>query len=339
MEYSPKLSVVVSAYNAELYIKESIDSILNQTFSDFELLIYNDGSVDFTAEIIRNFNDKRIILTDSKVNKGVVYWSNVGLKQARGKYILRFDADDINKIERFQKQWDFMESNPEIGASSSQLEIMGTGELVSKPILDKDIRWWFFKGCPLIQGAVIIRKSVLEEFDLKYNESFKSAEDLELWIQLAKVTKLANLNEPLFEYRVHELQESTANINRQDFYRDMSLKAFFSWLGIDNQEKDLVFARNLFEGLIPFSSNNMIKINRFFLSLKSSNAIGFFGENEILDKRWHYLRKGINNLTDYSPYLFFHIGPLELFKALDNSLVNFSMFVAKSMIFWKTRKV
>jgi glycosyltransferase involved in cell wall biosynthesis len=333
----PKLSVVISAYNAELYIKECMDSILNQSFNDFELLIFNDGSLDSTSEIISSYKDHRIKLTDSKINKGVVYWANVGLRMAKGKYILRFDADDINYIDRFQKQWDYMESNPEIGVSSSFIEMLYSNEIILKPIHDIDMRWWLFRGTPLVQGSVIIRTSVLKKNNIFYDEEYKSAEDAELWFQLAKVTRMGNIAEPLFKYRSHDYQESTANIQRQNFYRDKSLYSFFEWLGLPNRENNLIFANNLFSDLLPYTSENTIKVNNFFRALKTPNALSFFGHAEIKKKQIEIINRFVTNLLDFHPRLLL-LNPFVLFSALESSLFKISVFYLKCILFWKTRE-
>ena len=105
----PKISVVMPAYNAEKYIGEAIESILNQTFKDFEFIIINDGSVDHTKEIIREYNDPRIVLLENDKNRGIVLSLNKGLDAATGKYIARMDADDIATKDRLEKQLEFLQ--------------------------------------------------------------------------------------------------------------------------------------------------------------------------------------------------------------------------------------
>ena len=107
----PKISVVMPAYNAEKYIGESIDSILNQTYGDFEFIIINDGSRDSTKEIILSYSDNRIVYLENEINSGIVVTLNKGLKYATGEYIARMDADDIAVAERLEKQIEFMEKN------------------------------------------------------------------------------------------------------------------------------------------------------------------------------------------------------------------------------------
>ena len=116
----PKISVVMPAYNAEKYIGEAIESILNQTFKDFEFIIINDGSVDHTKEIIREYNDPRIVLLENDKNRGIVLSLNKGLDAATGKYIARMDADDIALKNRFERQVEYLDEHKDIG-------VLGTG--------------------------------------------------------------------------------------------------------------------------------------------------------------------------------------------------------------------
>jgi glycosyltransferase involved in cell wall biosynthesis len=333
----PKVSIVLAAYNAEAHLKECIDSILCQSFSDFELLIYNDGSADRTKEIIESYKDNRIKATHLIENKGVVYCSNLGIKDALGEYIAKTDADDVSLLDRLKLQVAFLDKNPHIGLLGAQLKILGTNEIIQKPIEDEDIRWWFFKGCPVPQPTAIFRSSVVKEHNLYYDSDFKSAEDIEYWIQLAKVTNLSNLAVPTLAYRVHQSQESTANIKRQDFYRDKSLNSFFDWLGIESGEISLTFANHLFSDLIDYTSLNTIKVNRFFESLNSKNAISFFGKADIKKKQIEILNRFLSNLLDFHPRLFL-INPFIVFKSVNASPIQFSILYFKCLLFWKTRK-
>jgi glycosyltransferase involved in cell wall biosynthesis len=333
----PVVSVIMNAYNAEKYIAESIQSILNQTFKNFEFLIYNDGSSDGTQFVIDGFNDSRIKVTSLKENKGVVYCKNMGLKEARGKYIAQMDADDISLPDRLKLQVEYLEKHTDVGLLGAQLKILGSNEVNNKPLHDTDIRWWFFKGCPVPQPTAMIRASVIKKHKLYYDAEFKSAEDIEYWIQLAKVTKMANLPVPTLEYRVHEAQESTAHIQRQNFYRDKSLKSFFEWLVIENKDSDLLYTNNLFSDLLPYGAENLIKLNDFFKSLDSKNAISFFGKIEIEKIRIKFLNRFITNLLDFNPHLLF-INQYYLFRALNSSFLNYAVFWVKCLLFWKTRK-
>ena len=158
----PKVTVLMPAYNAANYIGEAIDSVLQQSFDDFELLIINDGSTDNTTQVIRSYNDTRIILIDHHVNHGIAAALNTGLSKAGGKYIARFDADDICSPERLQEQVSFLDNHPDYVLTGSDAEyISENGEHLfyfkcfshnNEQLLHK-----IYSQCPFIHSSVMYR--------------------------------------------------------------------------------------------------------------------------------------------------------------------------------------
>jgi glycosyltransferase involved in cell wall biosynthesis len=126
----PKISVIMSAYNAEKYIRQAIGSILSQTMGDFEFFIVNDASTDSTAEIISSFNDRRIIRIENKINKGIAASANACMDAAKGEYIARMDADDISMPQRFKRQADFLDNNPETSMCGSWIKTFGPIKII-----------------------------------------------------------------------------------------------------------------------------------------------------------------------------------------------------------------
>jgi glycosyltransferase involved in cell wall biosynthesis len=203
MENTPRVSVLMSAYNAEKYIAEAINSILNQTFSDFEFIIVNDGSTDATAEIVRSYTDPRIVFVDNKENQRLVAALNQGMDMCRGEYVARMDADDVSLPERFEKQVRFLDANPEIGILGTNYRIFGASSGTSKQkenIGCIDI----LKGWSIWQPTAMLRKSVFDKYNLRYSLEFTVSEDYELWSRAARYTKRANLPEVLLRYRWHD---------------------------------------------------------------------------------------------------------------------------------------
>ena len=162
----PLISVIMPAYNEEKYIAEAINSILTQTFSDFELLIIDDGSKDDTVKIVNTIDDTRVRLISLHENKGNRYAANIGLKEAKGKYIVRQDADDISYDYRLQKQFDFMESNPDVGLSGGGLKIFGDAEGEQYfPTSEDEINVSFLFGNVVSQPTSIMRKDVITKYN------------------------------------------------------------------------------------------------------------------------------------------------------------------------------
>lgn len=188
-------------YNADAYLAESIQSILNQTLVDFELIIIDDGSTDNTTQIVRSFSDIRIVLLRNEHD--FIGSLNLGIKQAKGKYIARMDADDAMLPNRLQVQYDFMEQNQTIDVCGSWAEIFGDGDgLLRTPIEHKQIVAIMLLYNPMIHPSVIMRRSVLKYLRKPYKRDYPAAEDYKLWIDLAgKGARFANIPQVLLRYR------------------------------------------------------------------------------------------------------------------------------------------
>lgn len=215
----PTVTCVMPAYNAEKYITEAIESILNQTYKDFEFIIIDDGSSDNTPNIIEKYanTDERIVYLANEENKGVSYTRNRGLAAAKGKYIAVMDADDIAHKERFQKQVEYMEQNEDIGvlgaAYFSFAENKDDGKDIIMPAEDKEIKLYALHSSPIANPTAMIRKSVIDENNFRYDEEYDGAEDYEFWQRMTKITKFHNLSEVLMRCRQAEKDEKAYSAN------------------------------------------------------------------------------------------------------------------------------
>ena len=207
-----KVSVLLPVYNAASTLKESINSVIEQTFSDWELIVINDGSIDNTEEIIKSYSDSRIKYVKNETNKGLIYTLNRGISLAKGKYIARMDADDICYFERFEKQVAFMDNNPDVIICGTQIEYFGTKSSNYKklifPLKDMQLKEMLATSTCFAHPSVMIKKSVLDDSGILYNMNYKNAEDYGLWVDLASYGKYANLKEVLLRYRVSDTQIS-----------------------------------------------------------------------------------------------------------------------------------
>lgn len=204
----PKITVLMPVYNCELYIRESIDSILNQTFDDFELLIIDDASTDKTVDIIKAYNDFRIQLIEKPQNSGYTNSLNYGLSIAKGEYIARMDGDDISLRERFAKQVSFLDANPDVVLCGTIISIIGTNKIVSLPESHEDIKLLLLKSNCIAHPSVMFRNQKAKDFSILYDIYKEPAEDYDLWVRLLAIGKLYNLQEVLVNYRVHNFQVS-----------------------------------------------------------------------------------------------------------------------------------
>lgn len=207
MKKNPLVSVITPAYNAEKYIGDTIESILNQTFKDFEFIILNDKSTDNTLKIIQEYakKDSRIIVIDNEKNLGIAGNRNKGIKKAKGKYIIWQDADDISLPERIEKQYRFMEKNPKVGILGGFLEMFDDSGIVGLrkyDAHDKSLREKIFLYSPVAQPASIIRKKIFGEVG-DYNLKYPPAEDIDMSFRIGMSYKFANLQEIVIRYREH----------------------------------------------------------------------------------------------------------------------------------------
>ena len=197
----PKVSVLMPVYNTkEEYLREAIESILSQTFTDFEFLILNDGSTDENVEkVIFSYRDDRIRYF-TKSNTGVADTLNFGLRKAQAEYIARMDSDDISLPERFAKQVEFLETHKDISVLGTSFEIFPDIRVIRHP---KDLRYVdLIKGCQIGHPTIMFRRIDFEKYNLEYNLEYK-CEDYELWSRAIRYLKFANLDEVLLYYRWH----------------------------------------------------------------------------------------------------------------------------------------
>ena len=211
VDLHPTVSVLMCVYNGEKYLKEAIDSILLQTYTDFELVIINDGSTDSSEDIILLYNDNRIKYFKNETNIRLQASLNKGLEKCSGRLIARMDADDISLPTRFQKQVDFFESHPEIGVlGTGFVFIEGNGtqlESVKYPASSSAIQWSLFFTCPIVHPSTMMRREVVDMVG-GYNEQLKHAEDYDLWCRLCFLTKFSNLENTLLKLRKHDSNAS-----------------------------------------------------------------------------------------------------------------------------------
>ncbi|MBS3026840.1 MAG: glycosyltransferase [Dolichospermum sp. DET50] len=202
-----KVTVLMAVYNGESYLRETIDSILTQSFQYFEFLIINDGSTDRTQEIILSYDDPRICLVNNDHNIGLTKSLNKGLKLAQGQFVARQDADDISAPERLAKQVNFLESNPDVALVGTWYkEIDAQGNLICKSQLPGDciqIRWDILFYCPFVHSAVMFRKYTIAEQIGFYDEAYLYAQDYDLWWRISCRLQVANLNEYLMRLRIN----------------------------------------------------------------------------------------------------------------------------------------
>jgi glycosyltransferase involved in cell wall biosynthesis len=267
MNNYPLVSVVIPVYNAQKYLHETIESVLVQTHTNFELILVNDGSTDNSEKIIRQFQkkDNRIILKNSK-NLGIASALNNAIQISKGKYIARLDADDISLPHRIKKQVKFMEANPSIDVCGSWVEIFGEYDnnfIWKFPINDKQLKTRLLFSVPFAHPSVMMRQKLIKKFDLKYNLEYPTVVDYKFWLDVSKHAKFATIPEVLIKYRY--IKTSISRVADRDFTKRyvMTKKVFSELLenlNIKNTED---------ENLLHFTIGYNVRIDKAKINLKN----------------------------------------------------------------------
>ena len=209
------VSVILPVFNAQKTVKESIQSIIDQTYKDWELLVINDGSTDNTKSEVLSFRDSRIKYIENPENKKLIYTLNYGLELANGEYIARMDADDISLPTRFEKQVSYMNKHPECVVCGTLIQRFKDKKNIGKPIgvIGDDVRLkeYLFRDACFMHPTVLFRADVVKKNKLKYDINYLHAEDYKFWIDMSDYGEFHNLNEPLLKYRLSDGQISQIN--------------------------------------------------------------------------------------------------------------------------------
>tara|TARA_B100001287_G_scaffold72444_1_gene60079 strand:- start:11039 stop:12055 length:1017 start_codon:yes stop_codon:yes gene_type:complete len=239
MGNNPLCSVVMSVYNGSEFLSDAIESILQQTYKNFEFIIINDASTDNSLEIIKSYNDHRIVLIENKKNIFLAASLNKGIKASQGKYIIRMDADDISMPNRISKQVQYMENNPDIGICGTCSEIIGFNPGYSKYSAENHIiKYKLLYECHLLHPTIIIRSDIIEKHQLYYNESYRKNQDYELFVRAIDKTNYGNILDYLLKYR-----QTEHNIKREVHDQNQNVieiqKKLFRKLGLEISEEEI----------------------------------------------------------------------------------------------------
>lgn len=273
----PKVSVIMPAYNAEKYIAEAIDSILAQTYTDYEFIILNDCSTDRTEEIILSFKDSRIVYLKNEENMGVAKTLNRGLSVARGEYIARMDADDISLPERFEKQVAWLDAHPQIGVLGSNVEIFDENGTVATGWSSTDpdqMKIDLFFSCGLAHPGVMMRRGVVQK---GYDPEYNGLEDYELWCRVAEEHGVTTLHDVLLRYRIHSSQV-TKNPSAQYLQRMRRLKKRqLQSLGVDPSCREAEAYYRFCRGDTPETAEQVMALNSFFeMAIEANEKSGYY---------------------------------------------------------------
>ncbi|MDP3557264.1 MAG: glycosyltransferase family 2 protein [Bacteroidota bacterium] len=270
----PAVSVVMSVYNGGNYLQEAIESILKQRFIDFEFIIINDGSTDASENIIKLFNDGRIVYVNNESNIGLIDSLNKGLKIAKGKYIARMDADDIALDDRLELQVQkFIENPKAIVVGSDYYLLSGTKLSYIKNTNDSDYNKAVLFFSPCFCHPTVMMKNVFNEKNIFYDREYKHAEDYKLWTDLFALGEFLNVDRALLKYRSHDTQISNKNKEAQLQISNKIRRGFCKKLNFSLSEEQFTTLNLIGNNSFIKSIDELIKIENCLLELKSQNEI------------------------------------------------------------------
>lgn len=243
------VSVIMSVYNAEDSLKEAVDSILNQTFTDFEFIIIDDASTDSSYKILSQYTDRRIRIICNKENLGLTKSLNKALKYATGKYIARMDADDISMPNRLEKQIHYMEMHAEVALISCSYTQFGhCKEREENRVIrlsPSQIKGHLFFGTVLPHPGFVFRRDLYSQYRIKYNEKMKYAQDYDFQVRVSGKFKIACLPDILVKYRVSDKQISTQKFAEQQECANRVRQIQFRRYGIACNHKQIELIRRI----------------------------------------------------------------------------------------------
>ena len=281
----PELSIIMPLYNTANYVAQAIQSLLSQTYTNFELIIVDDASTDQSLEIVKSFNDTRIKILTNEKNEGIVFSRNRGLQIAKGKFLAPFDSDDIAMPEKFEKQIIFLKKHPDFGLIGSWVKIIDEYGTLNK-------RKWELSASAeripsillfrnyFVQSSVVLRREAAPENGYAIGNDI--VEDYLMWVDVAEKYKVWNFPEYLVKYRIHPKSATGSDVIRLQQKDKIVFQIIYNKLGIliDNQ---------LAEILLKIKSDKDIQslrelkdIDNFLLLILKKNArLGIFNQKEL----------------------------------------------------------
>ena len=339
---SLKVSVLMSVYNGDRYLREAIDSILNQTLENFEFIIIDDGSTDASNQIIKSYRDPRLKMVKNEENIGLTKSLNIGIGLCCGEYIARMDADDISLPEKLEKQIEFMDNNPEIGIMGTKAaEINYRGEIILNKTAhntsDKAIKVQLMFGTCFLHPSVMIRRRMLERTGLCYDENFSTSQDYFLWWQLSSHTKFFNLSDVLLHCRKHSNRLSNYAIDDQNSNASRVRRLVVEAL----LERRLINKEFLFHNMLmtkPRSEklDQLNKAEKWLIHLVNENEKRYFFDRTkfriAMGKTWLSLcqnstQLGYRLLKNYSNsnlYSYYHPSVDSYFKLVSKAMLKYN---------------
>ncbi|WFB35664.1 glycosyltransferase [Kiritimatiellota bacterium B12222] len=297
---SPRVSILLPVYNSASSLKETLDSLLTQSFSDFELLVVDDGSTDQSSEILAACTDSRLRVLKNPERLRLAGALNRGMREARGELIARMDADDLAHPERLASQVAYLDAHPEIVLCGTWTRHFGSKVKKQEryPVGHDAIRAFVLFNCPFAHPTVMFRKNVFLEHDLFYDGSFYPTEDYELWTRLVHHFPVANLPQVLLDYRVHAQSMTGSDWENMDAQACRLMKQQFADLGVTLDDERIRLHRDMGMARVKATDFEATRIHVIDLLQRNAQA-AFCPEKafaEELRERWFHVCMNVRGI-------------------------------------------
>ena len=288
---TPRVSILMPVYNVASYLREAMDSMLAQTYTDFELIVLDDCSPDNSAEILDTYTDPRIVRYRGEKNVGLSNVLNVGMQLARGEYIARMDSDDLSTPERLAVQVAYLDAHPEIDLCSCGMELFGAKQEVwVRENNPEDVKITALFHSPILHASSMWRREVFERVGLRFLQEMVPAEDYDMWTRaMAAGLRLVNIPEVMYQYRIHPSQATTQTDKTAK--KDREVKANYLRMLYPMEDISAV-------NLLPVqSASDLERIKQSVAHLLAANKRTPFFEQVRLEKRmWNYYYRNITHI-------------------------------------------
>lgn len=304
-----RVSVIMPAYNSEKYIGEAIDSVLSQTYCDWELIIINDGSKDGTSNVVKKYNDERIVFIDNKENHGFLYSLNYAVSIAKGEYLAKLDDDDVACPHRFEKQVDYLDKNKDILLVGGMSDYLINGKVKKGPrypmSTPKEITFSLaFGNYCLGHSSLMIRKSLFEKEGITYN-TFKQVPDCHIQQDIALHGLIGSVNEVVYKYRIHPAQSTAVrSMEMKNTERDTCFCMYIDKLDVSDDTK-YIFKKALCRDLN--TEKDFALFEESFIAYAAKMGLGTSPDDLKSNRVYKYIYKSVitaqkNSKISYKSY-------------------------------------
>ncbi len=313
------ISVLLAVYNGEKYLRDAIDSILNQTYTDFEFIIINDGSKDNSKEVILSYNDQRIVYVENEKNIGLSATLNKGIDLCTREYIARMDCDDFSLHHRFDRQVAYLNQHSNVGIVGSWTKVLGSQKVYTFPEHNDYIKARMLFNSMLSHPVVMMRKAMLNQYGLRYDKNYRYSQDYDLWVRAQQYFEIANIQEVLLEYREHptQMRSSFGSYVTDEPIKTKMLQLHY-FTGKNEMDEGMKLYLSILEARFRFTLKAYQSLIKWLKELSGLNEEKkYFDKPIFLEFLFMIWQMALIKIENYSPNIFLLIKSSPYFKMLN----------------------